>query len=160
MNALENLLNKLRNDGSTIIAFGESELGNLRAFVKEHRELETRFNERGDRLLESAKEITVLKEKLASREGERCDNCKHAKVYQLRTDPHINCSRILERMPNIAWCPEYEAKPKVKRCKWVIQNTITGEMWITDIQHTPDEARTKYGNLIIGPVEGTWEEVE
>ena len=154
MNALEKFL---EDKDSARVTFND-----LRAFAEEHRELEQRFKERGDRLFESGKMIVIREERckeleaqLAQREGECCLNCfhgiKHEKSLILVTCRREGCTQSLAFTPKFK-CRYYAAKPKVKRCKWEISET-------TDNRFTEDEAKEKWGHRLIGPVEGTWEDV-
>ena len=103
----------------------------LRAFAEEHRELEQRFKERGDRLFESGKMIVIREERckeleaqLAQREGERCTNCVHGRPWG-KSQRFSECCYMWDEhmekgdhntVPQQLRCQHYEAKPKVRRC--------------------------------------------
>ena len=114
-------------------------VGELRAIAKEYREME--------------------ESQLKQREGECCENCEHAcGRSEFPNIVEIHChkpNREYHWYPSHFKCCYYTAKPKARRCKWKVA-TIS----VTKAKMSEEEAESKYGQNLIGPVEGTWEEVE
>lgn len=112
-----------------------------------------------------AEEVERLKAQLAERDGECCSNCKYRDESAKTTNSNlVICNFKWTKhssftVPCIAWCPKYTAKPKVRKCRWVMKKMGTDEYWITKDKYSPeDEFILKNSELVVGPVEGTWEE--
>ena len=152
------------------LALGYRILGELRAFSKKCRDLvaenaqlkiDLSLQEKATQA--EAEEVDRLKAQLAERQNEHCENCEHAcgrsEFPNMVTIQCYKPNREYHWYPSHFKCCYYTAKPKVRKCRWVMKKMGTNECWITKDKYSPeDEFILKNSELVVGPVEGTWEE--